>query len=198
MKRLVTLTLLALGLATGAFAQQWAVKSNLLYDATSTINLGTEVKLGKRTSLDISGNYNGWTFSENRKMKHWLIQPEFRLWNCTPFSGGFWGFHTHFAQFNWGGMLPWGFRSGKMFGSIKNDNMLTHRYQGWLIGAGVSYGYHWILGKRCGLEAEIGAGYAYLDYDNYPCQKCGDKIGSETKHYFGPTKASITLVFMIK
>lgn len=57
-------------------APKIAVKTNLLYDATSTFNLGFEFGLGKKWTLDVSGNYNPWTFSENRKMKHWLIQPE--------------------------------------------------------------------------------------------------------------------------
>ena len=59
----------------GAYAQKAAVKTNLLYDATSTLNLGVEFGLARRWTLDVSGNYNPWTFSENRKMKHWLVQP---------------------------------------------------------------------------------------------------------------------------
>ena len=40
-----------------------AVKSNLLYDATTTMNLGIEFGLAPKWTLDISGNYNPWTFS---------------------------------------------------------------------------------------------------------------------------------------
>lgn len=105
-------------------APKIAVKTNLLYDATSTFNLGFEFGLGKKWTLDVSGNYNPWTFSENRKMKHWLIQPEIRWWICRRFSGHFLGLHSHYAQYNMGGMLPWGFNSGKMFGSIENPNIL--------------------------------------------------------------------------
>ena len=169
---------------------KWAVKTNLLYDATSTLNLGVEFGLGHRWTLDISGNYNPWTFSGNRKMKHWLVQPEVRWWSCTRFSGHFVGLHAHGGGYNWGGMLPWAIRPG--------SDLRDYRYQGWLVGAGVSYGYHWVLGNRWGLEATVGAGYAYLDYDMYPCAKCGRKIGGETQHYFGPTKAGITLIFMVK
>ena len=168
----------------------WAVKTNLLYDATRTLNLGVEFGLARRWTLDVSGNYNPWTFSENRKMKHWLVQPEARWWSCTRFSGHFVGFHAHGGGYNWGGMLPWGIRPG--------EGLRNHRYQGWLAGAGVSYGYHWALGNRWGLEATVGVGYAYLDYDEYPCERCGRKTGSATEHYFGPTKAGITLIFMIK
>lgn len=60
MKRVIYLLLL-LVLATGAYGQKFALKSNLLYDATATINLGMEVGLAPKWSLDISGNYNGWT-----------------------------------------------------------------------------------------------------------------------------------------
>lgn len=203
-----TMIVAMLLLSTSAFAQKvsgdtppepiFAVKTNLLYDATSTINLGVEFGLAPKWTMDISGNYNPWTFSDNRKMKHWLVQPEVRWWTCQRFSGHFLGFHGHYAQYNMGGMLPWGFNNGKMFGVIESKKMLNYRYQGWLAGAGVSYGYHWILGKRWGLEATIGVGYAYLSYDKYPCAECGKKISSESKHYFGPTKAGITLIYMIK
>lgn len=175
-----------------------AVKTNLLYDATVTINMGVEIGLGRRTTLDLSGNYNNWTFTDNHKMKHWLVQPEFRYWTCSRFSGGFWGIHAHWGGYNWGGMLPWGFNSGKMFGSIENPTIMHHRYQGWLAGAGIGYGYHWIMGNRWGLEAEIGAGYAYLEYDAYRCEKCSEKIGRENKNYFGPTKIAISLIYMLK
>lgn len=193
------MALLLMGLASEtASAQKWAVKTNLLYDATTTFNFGTELGLGKNTTLDISGNYNPWTFADNRKMKHWLVQPELRIWTCDRFSGGFWGLHGHYGEYNWGGMLPWGFNTGKMFGAIESNTLSVHRYQGWLAGGGISYGYHWLLGGRWGLEAEIGAGYAYLKYDKYKCEKCGEKISTEHINYFGPTKAAITLIFMIK
>lgn len=70
-------------------SQTVAVKTNLLYDATTTINLEGEVKLAARWTLGLSGNYNPWTFSEDKKMKHWLIQPEARYWLCESFAGHF-------------------------------------------------------------------------------------------------------------
>lgn len=42
MKRILFLVLLLVA-TTGAYGQKFAVKSNLLYDATATINLGVEV-----------------------------------------------------------------------------------------------------------------------------------------------------------
>lgn len=52
-------------LALDASAQKVAVKTNLLYDATSTINLGVEFALTPKWTLDVAGNYNPWTFSNN-------------------------------------------------------------------------------------------------------------------------------------
>lgn len=190
MKKILLLFLSGFCLSVvGVNAQKVALKSNLLYDATTTLNLGVEVGLGQLTTLDISGNYNPWTFSDNQKMKHWLIQPEFRIWTCERFNGHFFGIHAHYAQFNIGGMLPFG---------IKTENFESHRYDGWLAGAGVSYGYQWILSNRWSLEATIGVGYAYIDYNKYQCGECGDKLAEKSRHYFGPTKAGVTLIFMIK
>ena len=63
-------------LGTSAYAQvqrnetylpKFAIKTNALYWATSTPNLGFEVGLAKKITLDVSGNYNPWKFgSYNR------------------------------------------------------------------------------------------------------------------------------------
>lgn len=58
--------------------QTVAVKSNMLYDVTSTVNVGMEFALSSRWTFDISGNYNGWTLSHDRRWKHWAVQPEAR------------------------------------------------------------------------------------------------------------------------
>lgn len=184
---LILIAFMAISLPTKA---QWlGVKTNLLYDATSTINLGVEVGLAKQWSFDLSGNYNPWTFSDNKKTKMWMIQPEARWWTCERFLGQFIGVHLLGGQYNWGGMMPWG---------ITNDNIRQHRYEGWAIGAGVSYGYQWILGKHWSIEATLGIGYARSKYDKYKCQECGERLKSGKRDYFGPTKAGITLIYMIK
>ena len=63
MKKVLFLFLLLAGM-TNVYGQKFAVKSNLLYDATATINLGVEVGLSKKWSLDLSGNYNGWMLGD--------------------------------------------------------------------------------------------------------------------------------------
>lgn len=161
------------------------LKTNLLYDVTTTFNLGIELRTSNKTSLDISGNWNPWTFSGNRKWKHILIQPEFRLWTKETFSGHFFGFHAHYAYYNAGNLPEWLFAR----------NMQNSRYKGWFAGAGAGYGYRWKLNRHWGLETEIGVGYVYLDYSKYECAKCGEKLGNGTRNYFGPTKAAISLVY---
>jgi len=162
-----------------------AIKSNLLYDLTTTFNLGLEVALTKRYTLDLSVNYNPWTFGDNKKIKHLMFQPEVRYWLCESFKGHFFGLHAQYTRFNVGGV---GF----------SDYMKDHRFQGNLFGAGFSYGYQWFLFPRWSMEATIGFGYNYLDYKTYECKDCGKYQGENTKHYFGPTKAGISLIYMLK
>ena len=54
MKKELFLFLLLAGM-TNVYGQKFAVKSNLLYDATATINLGVEMGLSKKWTLDLSG-----------------------------------------------------------------------------------------------------------------------------------------------
>ena len=59
-------------------------------------------------------------------------------------------------------------------------------------------GFEFGLGKRWNLEATLGFGYVYTNYDKYDCATCGKFRGSQDKHYFGPTKAGISIIYMIK
>ncbi|MDR1918339.1 MAG: DUF3575 domain-containing protein [Tannerellaceae bacterium] len=165
-------------------AQRIGVKSNILYDFTTTLNFGLEVGLAPQWTIDLPVNYNPWVFSENMKLKHWLIQPEVRYWFCEKFMGHFVGLHAHTGEFNVGG--------------IKWLGMKDYRYQGTLYGAGLSYGYQWLLNTHWSLEATIGLGYAYLSHAKYPCEKCATKIEDATTNYFGPTKLGVSLIYIMK
>lgn len=173
----------------------FALKSNLLYDAVTNANLGLEFKLGHKWTFDLPVSYNGWTFHHNKKWKHILVQPSVRWWTCEAFNGHFFGLHGHYAYYNVGN-IRWG--GLKFPDNIDLRRGESYRYQGWLAGAGLSYGYSTYLGKRFNLEFEVGVGWAYLHYDKYRCAKCGEKIGADHKNYFGPTKAAITLVYLLK
>ena len=173
-------------------AQQVAVKTNVLYDATATLNAGVEVGLAPKWTLDVSGSFNGWSTSSEKKWKHWMMQPEARYWLCDKYSGHFFGFHLHGGQYNIGGL-----KNGlKLFGTDFSQ-LTDYRFQGWFAGAGIGYGYSWILGRHWNLEAEIGLGYSYTQYDKYECAGCGEKVEEDrTHHYVGPTKAALNLIYV--
>ncbi|MDR0811367.1 MAG: DUF3575 domain-containing protein [Paludibacter sp.] len=186
-KRCISVLFFALCFTAIASAQEneyeytFGLSTNLLYDATATANLGGEWRLSPKFSFLLPVNYNNWTFPytlpDNYKIKHWLVQPELRYWLRQPFSGAFWGLHAHGAQFNI--LLP-----------------KLPRYQGWLAGAGISYGYMWNLSRHWALEATIGAGYAYIDFGKYACQTCGGETETGAYNYFGITKAGLSLVYL--
>lgn len=166
------------------FSQTIGVKSNVLYDMTTTLNLGLEIGLAPKWSFELPINYNPWEFSKDRKLKHWLVQPEARYWLCERFNGHFFGLH--------------GIAGGYNVGGIKIGSLKEHRYEGELYGGGISYGYQWILSKRWSIEATLGVGYVYLDYAKFPCGECATKIGDYTKNYFGPTKAGVSIIYIFR
>ncbi len=192
MNKRMTIMTMALLCVQVALAQKAALKSNLLYDATTTINLGLELALSPKWTLDLSSNYNGWTFSDNRKWKHWMVQPEARYWFCNKMQGHFIGLHAMGGQYNMGNIdLDFNFL-GTNFSKLKD-----YRYEGWAVGAGLAYGYAWTLSKHWNLEAEIGLGWAYTRYDKFECKNCGEKVESDkSHHYVGPTKAAVNLVYV--
>lgn len=163
------------------------IKTNAIWLATTTPNLAVEFALAERWTLDISAVYNPFYYGRERMTRFGLIQPEARYWFCSRFEKHFIGVHGVYGRFNIGNV-------DVHFTDVFNE----HRYKGWGAGAGVSYGYHLPMGKRWGWEFTLGVGYLYLDYDKYRCESCDEFLGKQTKHYFGPTKAGISLIFMIK
>jgi len=168
----------------------FALKTNLLYDAFTNINLGFELRLGYRLTLDVPVNYNPWIFSDNKRFNNILIQPELRYWLAEPFNGHYFGMHGHYAHYNTAKITaPFGLW----------EEWQTSRYQGDLYGVGLSYGYQWILSKRLNLEATVGFGYFHTKYKRFEYRKCDKAPGTElTNNYFGPTKAGISLIYVIK
>lgn len=186
------LTLTVLLSAGSLGAQTIAVKSNILCDLSATLNAGVEYRFAPKWTADLGGSLNAWTFKNNKKWKNWILQPEARYWLCDAWAGHFLAVHAQGGQFNIGGIDS----SLKILGtdfSVLKDR----RYQGWLAGLGVGYGYAWILSEHWNLEAEAGLGWTRCWYDTFRCAGCGKKVATDNIHdWFGPTKLAVSIVYL--
>lgn len=193
MKIRLWIALLLLSIAIPAIkAQDVAIKTNLISDATLSPNLGIEFALAPKWTMDISGEGNFWKLSHGKRWKHWLLQPEARYWFCDRFQGGFLGLHALGGQYNFGGIKGMPDFLGTKFSELEN-----YRFQGWYAGAGVAFGWAWAIAKHWNIEAEIGLGWVYTRYDKYECAVCGDKLDENHPHnYVGPTKAAVNVVYV--
>ena len=187
--RLISLLLSLLASITWCTAQDVGIKSNLLYWGTATPNLGFEVKVAPRWTFDLSGGYNFINpINKDTGMKwlHFSVVPEARYFLCEAFNGHFFGLHGVVGFYNLNRLnLPIGW-----FKELKD-----RRIQGWGYGAGITYGYEWVLGKHWNLEASLSAGYILFDYTKYQCEHCGKEVAKEKKNYLGPTKATLSLIY---
>lgn len=185
--RTISCLLLFLSISLCLSAQKAAMKTNLLYDATTTANIGIEIGFSSNWTLDVSGNINAWTYSDDKKWKHWLVQPEARYWFCERFNGHFIGLHVLGGEYNIGNVrLPFG-----VYPATKGN-----RFEGWGVGGGLSYGYQWILSRHWSIEGAVGLGYIYSKYKKYPCDVCGDLLNEGSKNYFGPTKLALSVIYV--
>ena len=161
-----------------------ALKTNLLYDATLSPDLGVEVGLAPRWTIDISGNLNGWTVND-RSWRHWLVQPELRYWLCERFNGHFFAAHLFGGEYN--------FRNIRFPFKTFADTKEGRHYEGWFIGAGIAYGYQWVISRHWSVEGEVGLGYAYSPYRLYGnCARC---LKKGHRNYVGPTKLAVSVIY---
>ena len=163
-----------------------AAKTNLLYDAVLLPNIGVEWSFAPQWSAAVNWEYT-W-LSNDAKHRYWRIyggDAELRYWfGQAAKEKRLTGHHVG----AYGGIVTYDIEFGGT------------GYQGrpWSYLFGLSYGYAMPIGRRLNLDFEIGLGYLggkYYEYEPY-----GNTYHwTETKqrHWFGPTKAGVTLVWLL-
>ena len=83
-------------------AHDASVKTNLLYDATLTPNLGVELGLGRKSTMLVLYSLNLWKhpLNNDKMWKHWQLLGEYRWWPCSKFNGHFIGVHAMGGEFD--------------------------------------------------------------------------------------------------
>ena len=167
-----------------------ALKSNLLYDALSLINFSVEVPFWKNNmSLLYYHQFPWWTWGQANNefcVRFLSIGGEARWWFKTKdrLNGHFLGAYGESGKYDF-------------------EYQRNICYQGEFYSAGLSYGYAMPIGRHLNMEFSISAGYASIAYRGYtPSEdyeilwRDPNKVGR--LHYFGPTKAQISLVVPIR
>lgn len=167
---------------------EWSVRTNTLLLMTGSLNLGVNYAIRPQWSIGGQLSYNPWSYGKTR-IRHLLLRPEFRYWLCDNNGGHFLSGNIQYARYNVGG-LP----KNPLF----PEDIQKNRYQGTATGAGMGYGYSWILGDRLNLELEIGLGILYNSYTKYPCTNCGTAITEKSKLVLAPNKLALNLVYILK
>ena len=189
--RIITLIIAAfVGIGTLGAQNKWALKTNLLHDASASVNLALEYGFSRHWSAELSGSVNMWDLPDQLRLKHLIAQPELRYWFCERFSGMFLDAHLT------GGFLPgvgglWDFSQYyEKFPNLKTFLLKDAL----LLGAGVGFGYDFVLGRHWNLELEAGLGYMYMRGNEF----WNDVLileGSEFD-YIGPTRLGITISYI--
>lgn len=175
MKRKLIICLLVLAPVLCS-AQKFGVRINIIGMATGSLNLEASLALSNKWTLHLPVSYNPFVVRDNFKVKHLMTQPGARWWHWHSYSGLFIGAQAIAGKFN--------------------IAITDSRYQGWGAGVGLSTGYAWMVTSKWNIEAEVGAGALYSVYDQFQRPHCGEFEGSFRRILYGPTKASISLMFI--
>lgn len=159
------------------------VGTNLVYDALLIPNISVEVPLSAHWSAGAGWMY-GWTerhaklpvhaYGGELHVRYWLRQHE------RPLAGHHFGVYSRMLRYNIR-------HSGRGY--------LSDR---WSYGAGIEYGYSLPLGRRFRLDMAVGAGYLTGVCREYVRQdECDVWQATKRRHWFGPTKAEISIIWLI-
>lgn len=170
------------------------VKTNLLYDALAVPNIGVEFYLGKNWSIAANWMYAWW--KTDRRHRYWRIYGgdiALRKWfgkasKEKPLQGHHIGLYGQVLtyDFEWGGR---GYMAGEPGGNIFDRANYA---------IGVEYGYSLPIAHRLNLDFTLGVGYMGGKYYEYlPKDDCYVWQATKQRHWFGPTKAEISLVWLI-
>ena len=156
-----------------------SLRANLLRWATLTPDLGVEWRICPSWGIAVNGSWTSWTWSDkDRRYALWEVAPEVRYYMGEK-KAWYLGAMFKAGQFNY-----------KLSETGK---------QGDLMGGGITAGYQLRLNKALDLDFNLGLGYLNADYEKYEVID-GVRVrrGNETKDWWGPINAGVTLVWKIK
>jgi len=170
------------------------IKTNMLFDALLTPNVGAEIYVGKEISVGMNWNYAWWSHGSSDWF--WRIYGGdiyARWWfgekaRQKPLTGHHVGIYAQAFtyDFEFGG-------TGYM-GGEPGDNMLSRMN----FGVGAEYGFSLPVSKRLNIDFSIGIGYFGGRYYEYkPIDGHYVWQATRIRHWFGPTKAEISLVWLL-
>lgn len=171
-----------------------SVKTNMLYDVLAVPNIGVEFYLGRNWSVGGNWMYGWWDISDRHR--YWRVYGgdiAVRKWigrkaEEKPLTGHHIGIYGQVFtyDFEWGGK---GYMGGEPGQTLWNNANYA---------AGVEYGYSLPIAKRLNIDFTIGVGYWGGKYYEYTPLD-GHDVWQVTKqrHWFGPTKAEISLVWLL-
>ena len=156
-----------------------SLRANLLRWATLTPDLGVEWRICPSWGIAVNGSWTSWTWSDkDRRYALWEVAPEVRYYMGEK-KAWYLGAMFKAGQFNY-----------KLSETGK---------QGDLMGGGITAGYRLRLNKALDLDFNLGLGYLNADFEKYEVID-GVRVrrGNETKDWWGPINAGVTLVWKIK
>ena len=155
-----------------------SLRANLLRWATLTPDLGVEWRICPSWGIAVNGSWTSWTWSDkDRRYALWEVAPEVRYYM--------------------GEKKAW--YLGAMFKAGQFNYKLSETgRQGDLMGGGITVGYQLRLNKALDLDFNLGLGYLNADYEKYEVID-GVRVrrGNETKDWWGPINAGVTLVWKL-
>ena len=156
-----------------------SLRANLLRWATLTPDLGVEWRICPSWGIAVNGSWTSWTWSDkDHRYALWEVAPEVRYYMGEK-KAWYLGAMFKAGQFNY-----------KLSETGK---------QGDLMGGGITAGYRLRLNKALDLDFNLGLGYLNADFEKYEVID-GVRVrrGNETKDWWGPINAGVTLVWKIK
>lgn len=156
-----------------------SLRANLLRWATLTPDLGLEWRICPSWGIAVNGSWTSWSWSDkDRRYALWEVAPEVRYYMGEK-KAWYLGAMFKAGQFNY-----------KLSETGK---------QGDLMGGGITAGYRLRLNKALALDFNLGLGYLNADYEKYEVID-GVRVrrGNETKDWWGPINADVTLVWKLK
>lgn len=167
-----------------------ALRTNLLYDATLSPNIGVDVRVDSTWTVGLLAGINAWDIDKekNKKWRHMLFSLRARKFlNDSVFHKGYIETDVIYSHFNVGNVkFPFG-----LYKSVRD-----RRLQGDLVALGGKYGYSWILARNWRIEAEAGVAVGYAWFKEYDCPHCGTFLGNGDRIFLLP-QLGINIVYII-
>lgn len=184
------------GSKEGEYTYPLAIKTNLLFDVATALNVELEIPIARQWSVAAEWIFPWWYLKKDKWSMHIMYgNLEARYWFDNNLRSDYYYKLKHKQRNSMQGWFMGVYAGGGIYDLLwKEEGVKGNVY----LSTGLTGGYVLPLNRKMAIEFSLGVGYLRTNYERFvPKRNCLVWQRNESLKWFGPTRAKVSLIWKL-